>query len=94
MTVTIIQGKKATKIKSEPFVKRSHEKPIKILSKAWPDIIFANNRMLKLKTFAKYETISMRIKNGAIAKGTPPGKKRFGVVHLFLKTLRILMPIK
>jgi len=43
---------------------------------------------------AKYETISIKIKNGAIAKGTPPGKKRFGVVHLFLKMLRILIPIK
>ncbi len=29
-----------------------------------------------------------------MANGTPPGKKRLGVVHLFLKTLIILIPIK
>jgi hypothetical protein len=50
--------------------------------------------MLKLKTFAKYDTISIKIKKGAIANGTPLGRKRLGVVHLFLKTLIILIPIK
>ena len=34
MTVTIIQGKKATKIKIDPFVNRSQEKPIKIFNNA------------------------------------------------------------
>ena len=29
-----------------------------------------------------------------MAKGTPPGKNKFEVVHLFLKTLIILIPIK
>jgi hypothetical protein len=29
-----------------------------------------------------------------MAKGTPPGKNKFGVFHLFLNTLIILIPIK
>ena len=94
ITVTMTQGKHATRMKIDPFVNKSQEKPINILSKAWPDIIFANNRILKLKTLAKYESISIKIKNGAIAKGTPPGKKRFEVVHRFLKILIILIPMK
>ena len=53
MTVTIIQGKTAIKMKIDPFVKRSQEKPIKIFKRACPDIIFANNRILKLNTLAK-----------------------------------------
>ena len=32
--VTIIHGKKATKIKTDPLANKFHEKPIKILSKA------------------------------------------------------------
>ena len=92
--MTITHGKKATRIKNDPFVNKSHEKPIKILSNAWPDIILANNRILKLKTLAKYETISIKIKKGAIAKGTPPGKNKFDVVHLFLKMLKIFIPMK
>ena len=92
--VTITHGKIATKIKTEPFVNKSQENPIKIFNKACPDIIFANNRILKLKTFAKYETISINIKNGAIAKGTPLGKNRLEVVHLFLNTLIRFIPIK
>jgi hypothetical protein len=34
MTVTITQGKKATKIKRDPFANKSQEKPIKIFNKA------------------------------------------------------------
>jgi hypothetical protein len=56
--------------------------------------MLANNRILKLKTLAKYETISIKIKKGAIANGTPPGKNKLDVVHLFLKMLMILIPIK
>ncbi len=29
-----------------------------------------------------------------MAKGTPPGRNKFGVFHLFLKTLIILIPMK
>ena len=41
ITVTIIHGKKATKIKIDPLVNKSQEKPIKIFNKACPDIILA-----------------------------------------------------
>ena len=94
ITVTITQGKNAIKTKTDPLVNKSQENPIKIFNKACPDIIFANKRILKLKTLAKYETISIKIKKGAMAKGTPPGKSKFGVVQRFLNTLIILIPIK
>ena len=52
---------------------------LNIFNKAWPDIIFANNRILKLKTRAKYEIISIGIKKGIIAKGIPVGKNEFDI---------------
>ncbi len=52
ITVTIIQGKIATTIYRGPAVSNPQEKPIKIFKRACPDIILANNRILKLKTFA------------------------------------------
>ncbi len=54
----------------------AHEKPIKIFKRAWPLDIFANNRILKLNTRAKYETNSITKIKGANANGTPEGKKR------------------
>lgn len=38
--------------------------------------MFANKRILKLKTRAKYETNSIRNISGARAKGTPDGKNK------------------
>lgn len=38
--------------------------------------MFANKRMLKLNTRAIYETASIKIRNGAIARGAPAGRKR------------------
>jgi hypothetical protein len=92
--VTRVHGKKDKTVKKAPFINKSHANPIKIFNKAWPDIIFAKSRILKLKTLAKYDTISIKIKKGAIAKGTPLGKNKFGVVHVLLKILIILIPIK
>lgn len=54
----------------------AHENPVKIFNKACPLEMFANNRMLKLKTREKYETISISTISGANARGTPDGKKR------------------
>ena len=70
------------------------EKPIKIFNKACPDIIFANKRILKLKTLATYETSSIKTKKGAIASGTPLGSKRLTVSHWVLKKPIILIPVK
>lgn len=76
MAVTINQGKSAIPADKIPDPNNVHEKPIKIFNKACPLIIFANNRILKLKTLAKLDTNSIGIKIGAIAKGTPLGKNK------------------
>jgi len=52
IAVTITQGKAASKIITVPEFKSVQENPIKIFNKACPDIIFANKRILKLKTRA------------------------------------------
>jgi len=52
IAVTITQGAVARSAIPVPVLRSTQEKPIRILSKAWPDIIFANKRMLKLKTRA------------------------------------------
>jgi hypothetical protein len=54
----------------------------------------ANKRILKLNTFAIYETNSIIIKNGAIANGTPLGKNKLVIFHLCLNNPIILIPIK
>ena len=92
--VTRIQGKTANIIKSIFDVNNPHENPIKIFNKACPDIIFANKRILKLNTRAIYETISIRIKNGAIGKGDPLGKNKSVKDHLIKTTPIKLIPIK
>jgi len=69
------------------------ENPIKIFNKACPDIIFANNRMLRLKTLAIYETASINIKNGAITSGTPLGKNKFKNFQFCFQEPIILIPI-
>ena len=54
--VTKIQGKEKNKfniLKTAPAMRMSQAKPIKIFNNACPDIILANKRILKLKTFAK-----------------------------------------
>jgi hypothetical protein len=48
----MIQGKIEINIYMDPAVNNPQEKPIKIFNNAWPDIIFANKRILKLKTLA------------------------------------------
>jgi hypothetical protein len=64
-----------------PLAHIAQAKPIKIFSKACPDIILANNRILRLRTFAKYETSSIIIKKGLITKGTPLGKNKLTKCH-------------
>lgn len=71
MAVTIIQGKTAIPAYSTPEPNNVHEKPIKIFNKAWPLIILANNRILKLKIRAMYETNSIGTNINAISTGTP-----------------------
>lgn len=63
------------------MVNNPQEKPIKIFNKACPDIIFANKRMLKLKTLAIYDTNSIKMRKGAIASGTPLGSNKLTVSH-------------
>lgn len=48
----------------------------KICNKVWPDIIFANNLIAKLNNRAKYEIISIIIKNGTITIGVFAGKNK------------------
>jgi hypothetical protein len=56
--------------------------------------MFANKRILKLKTLAIYETISIIIKKGAIANGAPLGKKIFENFQPVLNNPIIFIPIK
>ena len=92
--MTIIQGNGARKIKTVPVFNRIHAKPINIFNKACPDIIFANKRILKLKTRAIYEINSRRIKKGAITSGTPLGRNKFNIFHFCWNTPIRLIPIK
>ena len=64
------------KVKTPPADNIVHANPANILSKQWPDIIFANNLSAKLTTLKLYETISIITNNGARANGAPEGKKR------------------
>lgn len=60
----------------EPDDKSAQANPIRILRRAWPDIILANSRILKLKIRAIYETPSIKIKNGMIGSGAPEGRNK------------------
>jgi hypothetical protein len=51
-----------------------HMNDIKILSKIWPDIMLANNRIAKLNILDIYETYSINTNIGIINTGTPSGK--------------------
>lgn len=92
--VTIDHGRTAISTIKEPDERSVHEKLIKIFKRACPDIIFANRRMAKLKTREKYETASIKVRNGAIASGTPPGIKRLPNSHSCLLHPMKLIPIK
>jgi hypothetical protein len=76
IAVTMTQGNTARMARADPVVIRVQEKPIRIFNRACPDNIFAKSRMLKLKTRAMYDTASIKIKKGAIARGAPAGKNR------------------
>lgn len=71
---TIIKGKKCAKAQILPIDTIVHPNPAKIFNRVCPDIIFANNRIAKLKTRAIYEINSIIIKYGATIKGAPVGK--------------------
>ena len=88
------QGNGANNIKILPVLSKIQANPIKIFNKACPDIMFANKRMLKLKTRAIYEISSRRIKKGAITNGTPLGKNRFKIFHFCWNTPIRFIPIK
>jgi len=70
------------------------EKPIKIFNKAWPLIMLANSRILKLNTRAIYEINSIGTKIGAMKIGTPLGKNILANSHLRSTIAIILIPIK
>lgn len=72
----------------------TQENPINIFNRAWPDIILAKSRILKLNTFAKQDTISITIRKGAIPKGTPEGKNKFVIFHFCSTNPMILIPVK
>ena len=54
----------------------------------------AKSRILKLKTLAKYDTISIIIKKGAIPRGTPDGKNKLEICHFCAIIPIRLIPIK
>lgn len=68
--------------------------PLSIFSKACPDSMFANKRIPKLKTRAKYEINSMMISIITKATGTPLGKNADIIDHPLLYTINILIAIK
>ena len=95
---TTNKGKTATKDQiteiEDTAAPIDHTKPIKILSKIWPDNIFAKSRTAKLITRAKYETNSIKKSAGTINKGTPSGKKSLNHFSFWYKTPIIFIPIK
>lgn len=70
------KGNKWITLRTPPAVNIVQEKPAKILSKQWPDIMLANNRSAKLITLKLYETTSIITRRGANAIGAPAGKKK------------------
>jgi len=94
IAVTITQGNTARIDRADPAVIRAQEKPIRIFSRACPDSMLAKSRMLRLNTRAMYDTASMKIKKGAIAKGAPAGKKRSITFQPCLTTAKWLRAIK
>jgi hypothetical protein len=94
IAVTITHGNIPINTYIDPNVIKLHENPIRIFNNACPDIIFANNRILKLNTFAIYDTNSIPIKNVAIINGTPLGKNKFVIFHLCLYIPIIFIPTK
>jgi hypothetical protein len=70
----MIHGSSATAaISGEDIIVQ--EKPIRIFSRACPDIMFANSRIERLNILATYETPSIIVRNGAIRNGAPLGRK-------------------
>jgi len=65
-----------------PNMKILNANDINICCKICPESIFANNRIVKLRIRAKYDTVSKKIKNHANTNGSPFGMKRFKKFHL------------
>lgn len=84
--VVIAHGTKAKMPTTRPEPAITHANPRRILSNAWPLIMLANRRMLRLNTRATYDINSIGISSGATANGTPDGKKFAANFHLFLIT--------
>src|SRR6187402_3269006 len=70
------------------------QKPARIFIKACPAIIFANNRIDKLKTRAKYDTNSTTISKGLIKIGLLVGKNIFKNSIPLRRIPNIFTPIK
>lgn len=69
-------------------------KPAIIFNKVCPEVIFANNRIAKVKTLTKYERNSIEISKGTIINGTFLGKKREKKFRPWVFKPIILIPIK
>lgn len=69
-------------------------KLIKIFNKIWPDIIFANNRIAKLKIREIYDTYSIKIRKGIMGIGTPSGKNNTKYFSRWKQIPIKLLPIK
>lgn len=94
IAVTVNQGITAKILMGFAVFKNDQLKLAKIFSKAWPDIIFANKRVLKLNTRAMYEMNSIKTKNGAPIVGIPDGRKKLTVSQRVCVTAIKLIPIK
>ena len=84
------------KIENAPKLENNmtQTKPAKIFKRLCPDIIFANNRIARLRTLAKNEINSITTKNGATTIGTPGGKKNPTTLALCSKIAKIVTPKK
>jgi hypothetical protein len=87
-------GAKPTNNQTPPLPNICQANPASIFKRVWPAIIFANNRIDKLRTRAAYETVSIRIIKGAINTGHPGGKKIPKNPNLCILAPTIFTPIK
>lgn len=78
----------------KPELATAHIKLIKIFSKIWPDIIFVNSLIAKLKILEIYETYSIKINKGTIGTGTPSGKNKIKYFSRWKHIPIKLLPIK
>jgi len=79
----IIHGKIKKKLNHPGIKKILKEKEINICCNMCPESIFANRRIVKLKSLAKYDTVSKKIRNHVKLNGKPFGIKIPKKFHLW-----------